>query len=306
MWRYAVGRIAQLLPTLLLVTALVFAALRLLPGDPAEIMAGLEASPETVARLRREWGYDQPVALQYWLYLRNIAQGNFGQSTRTFAPVAHELPGRIRATIELATVSIIIAVLLGVTLGVISALRAHSWVDYAGTAASLVGVSIPIFWSGLLLLLLFSVTLRWLPAGGRGGVFHLILPATALGAFAAGIVARQTRASMLDVLNSEYITTARAKGVAQRGIVIRHGLRNALLPVVTIIGLQYGAMLGGSVLTENVFSWPGLGSYVVESLSARDYAAVQAAILVFAIAFATVNLLVDVSYGALDPRIRHD
>jgi peptide/nickel transport system permease protein/oligopeptide transport system permease protein len=305
-WRYALGRVAQLVPTLVLVTALLFGGLRMLPGDPAEIMAGLEATPETVARLRREWGYDQPVAVQYVAYLRNLLRGNFGQSTRTFAPVSYELPGRIRATIELATAAMVIAVVLGITLGVVSALRVHSWIDYLGTATSLAGVSIPIFWSGLVLLLVFSVALRWLPAGGRGSLAHLVLPALALGAFAAGVIARQTRAAMLDVLSSDYITTARAKGLPRMWIVIRHGLRNALLPVVTLVGLQYGAMLGGSVLTENVFSWPGLGSYVVESLSARDYAAVQAAILIFAIAFATVNLLVDVSYGALDPRIRHE
>jgi ABC-type dipeptide/oligopeptide/nickel transport system permease component len=305
-WRYVVGRVAQLVPTLALVTVLLFTGLRLLPGDPAEIMAGLEASPETVARLRQEWGYDRPVVAQYLIYVRNLLRGDFGQSTRTFAPVALELPGRIRATIELATVAMAVAVTLGIALGVASALRVHTWLDYLGTAVSLAGVSVPIFWSGLLLLLVFSVMLRWLPAGGRGEPAHLILPALALGAFAAGVVARQTRAAMLEVLTSDYMTTARAKGLSPARVVIRHGLRNALLPVVTIVGLQYGAMLGGSVLTENVFSWPGLGSYVVEALGARDYAAVQAAILVFAVAFALVNLLVDLSYGLLDPRIRHE
>lgn len=207
-------------------TVLLFAGLRLLPGDPAEIMAGLEASPETVARLRQEWGYDRPVAAQYLIYVRNLLRGDFGHSTRTFAPVALELPGRIRATIELATVAMAVAVVLGIALGVASALRVHTWLDYLGTAASLAGVSVPIFWSGLLLLLVFSVMLRWLPAGGRGEPAHLILPALALGAFAAGVVARQTRASMLEVLTSDYMTTARAKG----------------LPPARVVDLSYGLL----------------------------------------------------------------
>ncbi|MGQ0571583.1 MAG: ABC transporter permease [Armatimonadota bacterium] len=306
MVKYSAGRLIQLVPTVMLVTIALFVALRMLPGDPAEIMAGQEASPETVARLRREWGYDRPFAAQYLSYLKNILQGNFGTSTRTFSPVAQELPGRLWATVLLATVSMLFAAAVGVALGIATALRVHTWVDYLGTALSLVGVSMPIFWSGLLLLLLFSVILQWLPAGGRSGAASLVLPSVALGAFAAGIVARQTRAALLEVLGSDYVTTARAKGLTVGRVVLNHALRNALLPVVTIVGLQYGTMLGGSVLTENVFSWPGMGSYLVESLSARDYAAVQAAILAFAVMFACINLLVDLFYGALDPRIRYE
>lgn len=302
---YLLRRLLTAVPTLLAVTLLVFLVMRLIPGDPAVIMAGELADAATLNAIRHKWGLDQPLPVQYGIFLANLIRGDLGVSLRTGLPVLAEILRRYEVTLVLALLGAAVAVGTGLLLGILGATRAYTVWDYAGTVLVLLGISTPVFWSGMLLILLFSVRLRWLPSGGAGSIQHFILPALSLGLFTAGVIARQTRSSLLEVLNQDYIRTARAKGLPGRLVVVRHALRNALIPVVTVVGIQFGRMLGGAILTETVFSLPGIGSFLVLSISTRDYPVVQGIVLVFAVSFVLINLAVDLSYAVLDPRVRH-
>jgi peptide/nickel transport system permease protein len=303
-WRLVLHRVVAGIPALLVVTMLVFAIVRLIPGDPARILGGDVATEDTIRELRERWQLDRPLHVQYATYLARLARGDLGRSTATSLPVAGELGERFLRTLALAAAAIALAAVVGVLAGVLGATRRATVVDYAATVLALAGVSTPIFWSGLILILIFSVRLEWLPAGGSGSLVHLILPALSLGLFGAGVIARQTRSSMLEALGEEFVRTARAKGLAERVVVFKHTLKNALIPVVTVMGDQFGRLLGGAILTETVFSWPGMGRYLIEAISMRDYPVIQGIILVFSGSFLLINLLVDLSYGLLDPRMR--
>jgi peptide/nickel transport system permease protein len=329
---YLIRRLVHLLIILFGVSVLVFLMLRMIPGDPAQLLLGEFASPEELAGLRSQLGLDKSLPAQYWIYLKNILQGDLGVSVRTNVPVLQEITVRLLATLELSLAAMLIATVLGVAAGVVSAVRQYSVFDYASMFLALIGVSMPIFWLGLMLIYLLSVKFPVLPMMGRlsmgldvGSVTglvvvdsliagnleafvdslrHLLLPALTLATIPTAIVARITRSSMLEVQNQDYVRTARAKGLSNLVVILRHTLRNAFLPVVTVLGLNLGLLLGGAVLTETIFSWPGLGRYVVNSLMARDYAAVQGCILIFAGLMVLINLLVDFLYVILDPRIR--
>jgi peptide/nickel transport system permease protein len=303
---YIIKRLFLIVPTLIGVTFLVFLSVRLIPGDPATALAGELATPQLVETIRRQYGLDRPLLVQYGIFLGNLAQGDLGQSTRTRRPVTSELEARVGNTIQLALASLAVAALIGVTAGVLSATRRNTWLDHASMLIALFGVSMPVFWLGLMLMLIFAVRLGWFPAVGTGTWRHLVLPALALGAGSAAIIARMTRATMLDVMSKNYVLAARAKGVPERVLVVKHALRNALIPVVTIMGLQFGTLLGGAVITETVFGWPGIGRFLVDSILVRDYPSVQGTVLLIAVGFVLVNLLVDLMYGFLDPRIRYD
>jgi peptide/nickel transport system permease protein len=304
MTAYILRRGLQLIPTLLVVSVLVFAIVRLIPGDPARLLAGESATPENVAAIRERWGLDRPMAEQYVTYLRRLLAADLGVSISSGGAVVEEIRPRLQLTIQLALAGVAIAIVVGILAGIVGAIRPYSIIDYLTTSVALLGVSVPIFWSGLVLILLFAVNLRLLPSGGTGGPQHLILPALSLGFFGAGVIARQTRSMLLDVMTSDYIRTAWAKGFGEWVVVQRHALKNALIPVVTVIGIQFGRMLGGAILTESVFSLPGMGRYLVGAIASRDYPVIQGCILVFATSFILVNLLVDLLYGVLDPRIR--
>ncbi|HXJ77404.1 MAG TPA: ABC transporter permease [Candidatus Methylomirabilis sp.] len=301
---YVLKRVALMVPVVAGISLILFVAIRTLPGDPAVVMAGDLATGEYIEQLRRSMGLDKPVYVQYLVYLRNIAAGDLGRSSKSLRPVLDEIRDRYPYTIQLTIAGMLVAAVLGIGAGVVSAVRRDSVLDYGSMVVALVGVSVPVFWLGLMLVLVFSVHLRVLPGGGAGTGWHLVLPAVTLGASAAGILARMTRASLLDVLDSDYVRTARAKGLRELGVVLRHALPTAFIPVLTVLGLQFGSLLGGAVITESVFAWPGMGRLIVDSIAARDYALIQGALLVFATSFALVNLVVDVLYAALDPRIR--
>jgi peptide/nickel transport system permease protein len=302
---YVLRRLVLAVPTLVGVTLVVFALIRLVPGDPARLVLGLQASEEEVQRLRVQLGLDQPLPVQYARFLARLLQGDLGRSVVTGEPVLREIGARLPATVQLAVTSTVVATLAGVAAGVVSATRQYSWWDYAVMTVALFGISLPVFWLGLMLMLLFSVHLRWLPAGGYGTPAHLVLPTVTLAAFSVAIIARMTRSSLLEVLHQDYVRTAWAKGLSSRAVVLRHALKNALIPVVTVIGLQFGGLLGGAILTETVFAWPGMGRLLVGAIVARDYPVVQGTILVFAALFTLVNLAVDVLYAYVDPRIHY-
>lgn len=302
---YVLRRLVLAVPTLLGVTLVVFALIRLVPGDPARLVLGLQASEEEVQRLRVQLGLDQPLPVQYARFLARLLQGDLGRSVVTGEPVLREIGARLPATVQLAVTSTVVATLTGVAAGVVSATRQYSWWDYAVMTVALFGISLPVFWLGLMLMLLFSVHLRWLPAGGYGTPAHLVLPTVTLAAFSVAIIARMTRSSLLEVLHQDYVRTAWAKGLSSRAVVLRHALKNALIPVVTVIGLQFGGLLGGAILTETVFAWPGMGRLLVGAIVARDYPVVQGTVLVFAALFTLVNLAVDVLYAYVDPRIHY-
>jgi len=302
---YILRRLVLAVPTLVGVTVVVFALIRLIPGDPARLVLGLQASEEEVQRLRVQLGLDQPLPVQYARFLARLLQGDLGRSVVTGEPVLREIGARLPATVQLAVTSTVVATLAGVAAGVVSATRQYSWWDYAVMTVALFGISLPVFWLGLMLMLLFSVHLRWLPAGGYGTPAHLVLPTVTLAAFSVAIIARMTRSSLLEVLHQDYVRTAWAKGLNSRAVVLRHALKNALIPVVTVIGLQFGGLLGGAILTETVFAWPGMGRLLVGAIVARDYPVVQGTVLVFAALFTLVNLAVDVLYAYVDPRIHY-
>ena len=295
----------MLIPVLVGVSLTAFLILHLAPGDPARLMAGVEASQEDVDMLRHKFGLDRPLPVQYAMFVKGLVTGEL-MSLRFESPAMEIILPKLKNTLILACASIVVAVVLGVTAGVLSATHRKSWIDYAATVLSLFGISMPVFWWGLLLMLLFSVKLMWLPSGGMGTFRHIILPAVVLGTASTGIIARMTRSSMLDVLRQDYITTATAKGLTRRLVVNRHALRNALIPTVTVVGLQFGQLLAGAVLTETVFTWPGIGRLLVTSILARDLPVVQATLVIIALLFVFVNLAVDILYAVLDPRIRYN
>lgn len=305
MRRYALSRVLALIPVLFGVSLITFASVRLLPGDPALFMAGEYATAEYVAEVRKSLGLDQPLPVQYVVYVGNLLRGDFGRSVKNQSPVLEEIASRYPLSLQLAVASALVAAVVGLVAGVVAATRRNTVVDYACMVFALLGFSTPVFWLGLLLVMLFAVTLRWFPAAGSGGPEYLVLPALTQGLVGAGLVARMTRSAMLDVLGQNYVQTARAKGLAEAVVTRRHALRNALLPIVTVLGLQAGYLMGGTVITEWVFAWPGMGRLIVESIYTRDYPVTQGAILVFALTFALINFVVDLSYAALNPRIRY-
>jgi dipeptide transport system permease protein len=330
-------KLATLLPTLLGVTVAAFALIRLIPGDPIEIMVGeRRLDPAAHAALMHQMGLDQPLPAQYLHYVAQLAHGDLGRSLVTREPVSAEFKVLFPATVELASAALLLALVVGLPLGVAAALKRGSWFDQAVMALATLGNSMPVFWWGLILIMAFSVGLEWTPVSGRIGIefdvdpvtgfmlvdslladlrgqesgaftsalLHLVLPATVLGTIPMAVVARMTRSAMLEVLREDYMRTARAKGLSPARVVLHHGLRNALIPIVTVLGLQVGSLLGGAVLTETIFSWPGIGKWLIDAIARRDYPVVQAGILISALIFIGVNLLVDLLYGVVNPRLR--
>lgn len=308
MGRYIANRIAQLVPVLFLISVIVFGVLHALPGDPAElILQGAEggAPPERLAELRRNMGLDDPLITQYLRFVGGALIGDFGESIRFRTPVMGLILDRMWYTVELAIAGLIVALLIGVPLGMIAAVRQNSWIDAAAMSLAYVGASMPIFFFGLVLILFFAFTLSWFPPAGAEGWSSLVLPAITLGFVSAGLISRLVRSSMIEVLGEDYIRTSRAKGLSERLVLWRHGLKNALIPVVTMVGLTFGGMLAGAVVTETVFSRPGLGRLVVSAILTKDYPLVQGCVLFLSVLYLTVNLIVDILYAWLDPRIRY-
>ena len=333
MAKYIAKRLLLLIPVLIGVSITVFVVMHAFTADPAATILGQHATADAIKKLQESLGLNKPIYMQYWDFFSKAVHGDLGQSLFTKSSVVNELLSRFPATIELACAAIIFAVLLGITVGVISAVKKNTIFDYVSMVTALIGVSMPIFWLGLMLILIFSLTLQWLPVAGRidlgmepvtitgfylldsllsgdmnafwSAVSHIILPAVALGSYSTAIIARMTRASMLDVINQDYIRTARATGLFEKSVILSHSLRNAMIPVITVIGLQFGALLGGAVLTETIFSWPGIGSYTVQAILNSDYPLVQGAVLFIAAIFVVVNLVVDIIYGFIDPRIKY-
>lgn len=306
MLQYVIKRLLSTIPVLIGISLLLFFMLRMLPGDPAQVLAGQMATPEEVDLIRHQLGLDRPIHVQYAFFLSRLARFDLGRSARTHNPVTEEIWARLPNTMLLAIVAITLACLFGIPAGIISAVRPYTWIDYVVTSTAIFGISMPVFWLGLMLVVVFAVWLHWLPAGGTGSWQHVILPSLTLAAFVVAFIARMTRSSMIEVLSQDYTTTARSKGLKEQVVVIKHALKNALIPIITVIGLQFGMLLGGAVLTETVFAWPGLGRLIVDSILARDYPVIQGAILVFGLLYILVNLVVDLLYAYVDPRIRYD
>ncbi len=305
MYGYVIRRLLLAIPVLIGVSILVFAIIRFIPGDPARAVAGVNASPEYIEQVRRDLLLDEGLHVQYYVYMSNLLQGDMGRSTFTRRPVTVELMQRFPNTLLLSATAMAFAIVFGMAAGIVSATRRYSLFDNTSMLLALFGVAAPVFWLGIMFQLLFSVQLGWLPSGGIGTWKHLVLPALTLGLATTALIARITRSSMLDVLGQDYITTARSKGLVERVVVYKHALKNAMIPVVTVMGLQFGTLLGGAVLTETVFSWPGVGRLMVDSILARDYPVVQGAVLILAVLFVTINLVVDIIYAFLDPRITY-
>jgi peptide/nickel transport system permease protein len=304
--RFLARRLALTVPVLLGVATLVFSLIHLIPGDPAQAMLGEAATPQDVAELRRRLGLDRPLLEQYGAFLSGATRGDLGTSLRTGQPVAAQILERMPATAELAAAAMIVAILCSIPLGIAAAVGRGTSVDHGAMTLALAGVSIPNFWLGPLLAIIFSVELGWLPVSGRGTLAHLVLPAFSLGAALAAILARMTRATLLEELREQYVVAARARGVSRTRAVMRHAFRNSLIPVVTLIGLQFGSVLTGAVITETIFAWPGIGRLLIQSIGFRDYPLVQGCILLIAVTYVGVNLLTDLVYGILDPRIRYE
>ena len=330
---YVLRRLLIAIPILFGITLVVFLMLHEAGGDPAELMLGLHADPASVAKLRHQLGLDKPLAVQYLDFLRGALHGDLGRSYQSNTPVTHEVLSRFPATVELAVAAMLIALVIGFTMGTLAATRRHSLFDYSSTLVALAGVSIPTFWLGLILIIVFGLWLRWLPIAGRidpriglspsvhfvivdslvhgnwpvftDAIKHLILPAITLAGWPAAIIARMTRASLLDTLGQDYIRTAEAKGLRERVIVVRHAFRNALIPVLTVVGLEFGSLLGGAVVTETVFAWPGVGGLTITAIDNRDYQIVQGVVILLGAIFVILNLAVDLLYAWLDPRIRY-
>lgn len=332
--RYIAKRLLMLVPVLLGASLVIFALIRLIPGDAALVMLGARARPDSIQQFNQRYGLDQPLPVQYLLWLSNVVQGDLGDSLRTHQPVLKELLARLPHTIELSFFSILIGALAGLVLGVLAAIHRNQPLDYLTTITALIGLCIPVFWLALMLILLFSVGLGWLPAGGRLAyqlrvqslsgfplldslltgncaafvdlLKHILMPAFVLATPTIAITASMTRSSMLEVMGQDYIRTARAKGLKEQLVISRHALRNALMPVITTLGLDVGWLLGGAVVTESIFAWPGVGRFVFESIKDRDYPAIQASVLFIVTVFVTVNLLVDLLYAYVNPRIRYE
>ncbi len=306
MFNYLLKRLISTIPVLIGISLLLFFMLRMLPGDPAQVLAGQMATPEEIENIRHQLGLDRPIYEQYAVYMSRLVRFDLGRSARTQNPVIDEIWARLPNTVLLAVVAIALACLFGIPAGIISAVRPYSWLDYLVTMSALFGISMPVFWLGLMLVVLFSVILKWLPAGGTGSWQHVILPSITLAAFVVAFIARMTRSTMLETLSQDFTTTARSKGLKEQVVIVKHALKNALIPIITVVGLQFGLLLGGAVLTETVFAWPGLGRLIVDSILARDYPMIQGAILLFGLLYIFVNLVVDFIYAFVDPRIRYD
>lgn len=335
MFRYIAKRLGMLLPTLFGVVTLVFFMIALAPGDPARVMLGERASKEKIEKLRADLGLDKPLIQQYTLYLKRVAHLDFGKSIKSGQPVMAEIKERFPATVELAVCAIIFASVLGIWIGVISATKKNTWIDYSSMVGALFGVSMPVFWLALVMIMIFSVNLNLFPTGGRmnirfyftpetnfylidtfkhlftghpeyflSALHHLVLPSIALGTIPLAIIARTTRSSMLEVMKQDYVKTVRSAGIKEKRVIFRYALRNALLPVVTVIGLQFGLLLAGAILTETIFAWPGIGKWIYQAIDARDYPAVQGGIVIISTAFVLINLAVDLLYSVINPRIR--
>ncbi|HCL4845382.1 TPA: glutathione ABC transporter permease GsiC [Salmonella enterica] len=305
MLNYVLKRLLGLIPTLLIVAVLVFLFVHLLPGDPARLIAGPEADAQVIALVRQQLGLDQPLHVQFWRYITHVLQGDFGTSMVSRRPVSEEISSRFLPTLWLTITSMIWAVLFGMAIGIAAAVWRNRWPDRLGMTLAVTGISFPAFALGMLLMQIFSVDLGWLPTVGADSWQHYILPSLTLGAAVASVMARFTRSSFVDVLSEDYMRTARAKGVSETWVVLKHGLRNAMIPVVTMMGLQFGFLLGGSIVVEKVFNWPGLGRLLVDSVDMRDYPVIQAEVLLFSLEFILINLVVDVLYAAINPAIRY-
>lgn len=302
--RFIIKRLLQLIPSLIGLSILVFLILHMVPGDPATILAGPEATAEDVEYIRKQMGLDKPLLVQYFDWLGRVLQGDLGRSIYARLQVTRMLIPRLLNTIELTVVSALTATISGILIGVISALKRGSIFDYVTMTLAVLGICIPSFWLGLMLIEVFSLAIPLFPVAGRGGVEHLVLPAMCLVAYQTPILARMMRSTMLDVLGQDYIRTAKSKGLPQRVVLYKHALKNALIPVVTIIGIQIGYMLGGTVIVETIFAWPGIGKQLVDSIFLRDYPMVQGALLIYGTSFMLLSLAVDFLYGFIDPRIR--
>ena len=312
---YALRRLLLAVPVLFGVSVLVFAVLHLAPGDPAAIMLGAQATKEDVVRLHRDLGLDQPLVIQYVRWMGHVLQGDLGRSIPLGRAVLPEVLLRFKATLVLTAGALLIAILLGLAAGIVSAVKQYTWLDRISMGVAVTGVSLPVFWTGIMLILLFALQLRWFPSSGMSSpygsgvadvLWHLVLPAVTLGTASAAALARLTRSSVLEIIRQDYVRSARAKGLAERAVIARHVLKNAINPIITVLGLQVGFLLGGAILTETVFSWPGLGSMMVRAIQARDYPLVQGGVLLIATSFVLVNLVVDLLYAVFDPRIRYD
>jgi ABC-type dipeptide/oligopeptide/nickel transport system permease component len=304
--RFLALRLALLVPTLIGVLLVTFLLLYVAPGDPVQAMVGERADAATIARLRAELHLDDPLPTQFVRYAGGVLQGDLGRSYITQRPIVRDLIERFPATLRLAGAAMLFATLVGVSMGVYGAWRPGSWADRATALIAYAGVSFPVYWVGLLLILVFAVHLRWFPPSGSGGFSYLVLPAITLGMRSIAFLSRMTRAAMQEVLRSDFVRTARAKGLGERRVVLRHALRNALLPVVTVLGLDFGSYLTGSILTETIFSWPGVGRYVLTAIEKRDLPAVQGSILFLSLVFVVVNLITDLVYAKVDPRVAYD
>ncbi|MBM4420512.1 MAG: ABC transporter permease [Chloroflexi bacterium] len=305
MLRYTLRRLLQLIPVLVGISMMTFAILRLIPGDPIAVMAPQDATQEDIDHLRAEFGLDQPLPIQYLAYVRQALQGDLGRSLRTRDPVLETLWRRLQFTVQLTLLSIVIGVLIGIVAGVIAAVNQDTWVDNAIMVVALTLISVPGFWLSLMLLTIFAGQLRLLPSGGTGTIQHLILPAVVISHGAAAVIARYARASMLEVVRQDFIRTVRANGIPERIVVFKHALRNALNPVLTVVGLQFGFLLGGSAITETIFALPGIGRLMINAIYTRDYPVVQGGILLIAVTFVLVNLITDLCYALVNPRIRY-
>lgn len=305
MTNYLIRRLLLFVPMLWVTVTLVFVVFRLVPGDPAVLVAGTSATQETIEMIRKQMGLDQPIYVQYISYLWGLLHGDFGLSAAYGTHVLQTVQDRYPLTLQLAGSAILIALVIGVSAGVISAVKQYSWIDYASMLGAIAGVSIPNFWLGLMLVIVFAVQLRMLPVTGAGDPSALILPAITLATYPTAIIARMTRSSMLEVLRQDHVRTARAKGLSERVVIIRHALRGALIPTVTVAGIQFGYLLGGSIVVETVFAWPGMGLLMMDSIRLRDYSVVQASTIIFGSTFLLINLLVDVLYAYLDPQVHY-
>jgi ABC-type dipeptide/oligopeptide/nickel transport system permease component len=306
MLRYLVRRLLLTVPVLLGVATLVFALIHLVPGDPAQSMLGDGASQQEVEQLREALGLNRPLLVQYKAFLSGLVRGDLGSSFRYGTPVAHEIRDRLFRTFQLAFAAMFVAMLIAIPLGMLAAVFRGTAIDHAAMTLALIGISMPNFWLGPLLAILFAVYLGWLPVAGTGSFAHLVLPAVTLGAALAAILARMTRASLLEELRELYVLAARARGLSRLRAIVRHAFRNSLIPVVTIVGLQFGAVLTGTIITETIFAWPGVGRLLIQAINFRDYPLVQGCILFISFTYVMMNLLTDITYGLLDPRIRYD
>ena len=305
MKNFFLNKLLFIFPTIFGVVTLVFLIIHLIPGDPVEIMLGETATLTDKAKLRADLGLDLPISVQYFRFITNLVQGDFGMSFHFRQPAFDLIIKRLPATIELSLGALVVALMISVPLGILSAAKQYSVIDQTSLFVALLGVSMPNFWLGPLLIIIFSINLGWLPVSGRGDITHLLLPAITLGSSMAAILTRMIRSSLLDILKEEYIKTARAKGLPEQIILFKHALRNALLPVVTILGLQFGSLLAGSIITETIFSWPGIGRLTIQAIISRDYALVQGCVMIIALGYVFINLLTDLLYVWIDPRIKY-